>query len=730
MNRPNEMRNVFASVDLAREVDFELAQLSVRPSLCRIVRNGREEAVQPRVMQVLVALVRAKGTVVSRDELIESCWEGVIVGDDSITRCITKVRQLADCGGVSAFEVETIPRVGYRLVRIRESYKTVDALPVAPSVMAPLHSSDAGGIDVACPRRALEAGRRAWAVGSLAIAFVVIVAAIVYVRWSSTRQIPLEWMVVESHLPFIASPLTERTPDISPNGSTLAYSAGPDAFHRGIYLRLLSGGESVQLVAPEYNAYSPVWSPDGSEIAFNSYAAGQPCRIMLVAALGGQSQEVGRCRTARLSALAWDRTNGGILFSDSTSVDVPSAIYRLDLNGGPLRQLTFPFRGESLEDQNPTISPDGKALAFRRVMTSEGKSQIRIRSLATGAENELYSGGDGEDGSIAWSNDSKTLFIAKLVNWDSSLWSQSVGGGAPQRIMASPLPISGLSSGPGGLLAVSLDRSEWDIATAPASPAQPIAILDPNAWGANSLDYSRDGTLAAIAPRSGATSLLIGGRDGVLREVYRLKGNTAGQLHWSPDGLRLAFLENGEREFQITIIDRQGRILQHVPWQALDMSWLDWDSDGKGIIITSLDAHGWAARRFTLDRPDRLTPIANGWMHVIKRGSILLGSRKDEGGIWRIDGAPRQLTAWPGPAYSESAWTATDDSIVYPDFSKPDAPVFMSMPLAGGTPRVIGYAENIWYAPKLAVNPKTGLVTYVRRRRTDSDIGWLRVVEH
>ncbi|MBV9061399.1 MAG: winged helix-turn-helix domain-containing protein, partial [Alphaproteobacteria bacterium] len=68
------------------------------------------------MMQVLVALARANGAVLSRDELIRQCWGGRIVGDDAINRCVSKVRQLADLGG-KAFEIETIPRVGYRLRR-------------------------------------------------------------------------------------------------------------------------------------------------------------------------------------------------------------------------------------------------------------------------------------------------------------------------------------------------------------------------------------------------------------------------------------------------------------------------------------------------------------------------------------------------------------------------------------------------------------------------------------
>jgi tetratricopeptide (TPR) repeat protein len=52
--------------------------------------------------------------VVSRDSLVVSCWGGRAIGDDAINRCVAKVRRLA--GEAAGFRIETIARVGYRLV--------------------------------------------------------------------------------------------------------------------------------------------------------------------------------------------------------------------------------------------------------------------------------------------------------------------------------------------------------------------------------------------------------------------------------------------------------------------------------------------------------------------------------------------------------------------------------------------------------------------------------------
>jgi adenylate cyclase len=102
-----------ARIDLSREENFSLGDMVVCPST-REARSPRScETVEPRVMQALVRLVRAQGAVVSRDELVRSCWAGRAVSEDAINRCMAKVRQLGANG--AAFVIETIPRVGYRL---------------------------------------------------------------------------------------------------------------------------------------------------------------------------------------------------------------------------------------------------------------------------------------------------------------------------------------------------------------------------------------------------------------------------------------------------------------------------------------------------------------------------------------------------------------------------------------------------------------------------------------
>jgi TolB-like protein/Tfp pilus assembly protein PilF len=102
-------------VVLADVAAFPLGDLAVDPAL-RIMRysDGETERLEPRVMEVLIALHRADGMVVSRDELTEVCWRGVVVGEDAIQRVVQRLRKVAARSGT--FRIDTISKAGYSLV--------------------------------------------------------------------------------------------------------------------------------------------------------------------------------------------------------------------------------------------------------------------------------------------------------------------------------------------------------------------------------------------------------------------------------------------------------------------------------------------------------------------------------------------------------------------------------------------------------------------------------------
>lgn len=107
--------NQLKPIHLTHAEPFALGNATVVPD-ARLIETADGETIrlEPRAMQVLVALYQASGHTLSHDDLIETCWDGQIVGDNAISRIISQLRKALGAAGDIA-EIETVPRVGYRL---------------------------------------------------------------------------------------------------------------------------------------------------------------------------------------------------------------------------------------------------------------------------------------------------------------------------------------------------------------------------------------------------------------------------------------------------------------------------------------------------------------------------------------------------------------------------------------------------------------------------------------
>lgn len=72
--------------------------------------------VEPKVMDLLFLLAAQPGRVVAREAILEALWPGVVVGDDSLARTISKLRQALGDDARAPRYVETIAKRGYRLL--------------------------------------------------------------------------------------------------------------------------------------------------------------------------------------------------------------------------------------------------------------------------------------------------------------------------------------------------------------------------------------------------------------------------------------------------------------------------------------------------------------------------------------------------------------------------------------------------------------------------------------
>ena len=168
-----------AAHDLTKVPGFALGPLSVDPPSRRVSAGARGAMLEPRVMRVLVALGAAGGGVLSRDDLIEQCWDGTVVGDKAIDRAIALLRHALDDLTCGAVKLETITKVGFRLFADAPS-------PGAAPAGGP-HSSEAQPVAASA---GVPVWRRTWTrratVAGLAGAGGA--AALGYAAWLRTKQ--------------------------------------------------------------------------------------------------------------------------------------------------------------------------------------------------------------------------------------------------------------------------------------------------------------------------------------------------------------------------------------------------------------------------------------------------------------------------------------------------------------------------------------------------------------
>jgi len=98
------------------ERGFRVGRWEVQPFRNSIENGAANLRVEPKVMGVLVALARGAGEVVTRNQLIDEVWQGRLVSDEVLSRCVSLLRSALDDDPRDPQYVQTIPRVGYRLV--------------------------------------------------------------------------------------------------------------------------------------------------------------------------------------------------------------------------------------------------------------------------------------------------------------------------------------------------------------------------------------------------------------------------------------------------------------------------------------------------------------------------------------------------------------------------------------------------------------------------------------
>jgi TolB-like protein len=93
---------------------FEFAGHSLDVARSTLQAADREIELRPKSLEVLRYLVENSDRLVTKDELVKAVWPNSVVTDESLTHCISEVRQAI--GDAEQTIIKTVPRRGYRLV--------------------------------------------------------------------------------------------------------------------------------------------------------------------------------------------------------------------------------------------------------------------------------------------------------------------------------------------------------------------------------------------------------------------------------------------------------------------------------------------------------------------------------------------------------------------------------------------------------------------------------------
>ncbi|WDK00635.1 nSTAND1 domain-containing NTPase [Xanthomonas campestris] len=95
---------------------FRLGPLLVEPERLTLIGDGENITLEPRMMEVLVALAERAGEVISAEQLLIDVWHGSFYGDNPVHKTIAQLRRkLGDDSRQPRF-IETIRKRGYRLL--------------------------------------------------------------------------------------------------------------------------------------------------------------------------------------------------------------------------------------------------------------------------------------------------------------------------------------------------------------------------------------------------------------------------------------------------------------------------------------------------------------------------------------------------------------------------------------------------------------------------------------
>ena len=682
--------------------DFTLDAWTVHPSLNRISREDASENLEPRMMHVLVCLAAVPGQVIGRQKLLEHVWCDAVVGEEALTRAISRLRILLGDDSHESRFIETIRGVGYRLL-------------VKPELAGKPEISSA-------PIAARDKRRLLWPM--LLTAVVVISLWALFNQPSGPEN---DSPLVASALPFTTYPGHESFPDFSPDGVTVAFSrAGKDGLTAGLFLKQQDVDEARRLTTTSGLDYSPRFSPDGRQIAFVR-REGSSRAILLVPALGGATRKLLDVDDA-VFGLSWSADGAQLAFASLDPRDRVSRIMQIDRETLTYTALTQPDLATHSGDSWPSFSPDGQWLAFARC-DHAGLRDIWLASAGGGSEKELTSGLNNVLG-IEWLPGGTHLLTAAAPEGKMGLWLVELAEGRFWQLPNTARGgISQPAVSPDGSLVIFrsqvLDYNIMQVHPEEDHPARQLAPFSVSTRNEINPIWSPDGSqLAFISDRSGSQELWLVRADATgLRKLTDYPRADFLRPHWSPDGSHLAVTMTDPRRSQVLVVEVATGLTRPLSDDSRHERACGWTNDGSGFNVLWDTGSDWTlgvvSENGTLGTPRFLTLSGHPDLRTAADGIWFV--HPESGGLWLAspDGSTWEPVLTQTQMQGVRDWQQVDKGIILLRATADDATEVVRVDLPNLTETTLASVPS--NTAQVAVNPVDGriLITVLERIETD-----------
>ena len=222
-------------------------------------------------------------------------------------------------------------------------------------------------------------------------------------------------------LPFLADTSAAQV-DFSRDGKWAVYVTCTDGT---LWRSKPDGSERLQLTYPPMQATVPHWSPDGTRIAFSGAKPGEPYRIYVIPADGGNPEQLSSGQSEMDPT--WSKDGNALMFGVvAASGNIQSKIMLLDLKTHALTQVVG-----SQGICCPRWSPDGHYV----IALSADNQKLLLLDLSTQKWRQLADK-MGTFGYMTWSSDGKYIFFDTSSTLDPAFFRIRAADGQIERVVS------------------------------------------------------------------------------------------------------------------------------------------------------------------------------------------------------------------------------------------------------------------------------------------------------